>query len=205
MRIVNLLTPLFPIAFLILDGTNYSDPGAWQQDIATACPETYDANDGLAVQDAGLDGFQISCVDLQYVMSDVLFFRTYIVIMVSQVIYSIVFAILWYASRCFASSENGFRGHVRTHKKWYRIVPKISLAICAVLPMALVLGLWLYRTCVDKVEGYRREDNQWSIGQVLAPAAWVSSILDIAMWMYGCARYRGRKFNIGMGWTWSFC
>lgn len=192
LRIIDLLTPLFPIAYLILDGTNYGDPGSWQQDVANACPDTYNANEGLASQDAGLTGFQISCVDLEHLMSSVLFVRTYIVIMVLQVLYGIVFAMIWFGSRCFVPSKNGFRRHVKRHKKWYSMVPKIGLAVCILLTAALVLGLWLYRTCVDKVED-NREDNQWSIGQVLAPAAWVPSILDIATWMYGCFRFKGRK------------
>ncbi|KAJ4408399.1 hypothetical protein N0V82_009718 [Gnomoniopsis sp. IMI 355080] len=171
LRIIDLLTPLFPIVYLILDGTNYADPGSWQQDVADACPDTYNANEGLASQDADLTGLHVSCVDLEHLMSDVLFFRTYIVIMVLQVLYGIVFAMFWYGSQCFAPSENGLRRHVKRHQKWYRMVPKIGLAVCVLLTAALVLGLWLYRTCVDKVEDYQ-EDNQWSIGQVLAPAAW---------------------------------
>lgn len=125
-------------------------------------------------------------------MSDVLFVRTYIVVMALQVLYGTIFVMFWYGSGCFAPSEHGFRAHVKRHKKWYRMVPKVGLAVCIFLTGALVLGLWLYRTCVDKVEDYR-EDNQWSIGQVLAPAAWVPSILDIATWMYGCFRYRSRE------------
>lgn len=47
LRIIDLLTPCFSIAYLILDGTNYGDPGSWQQDVADACPDTYNANGGL--------------------------------------------------------------------------------------------------------------------------------------------------------------
>lgn len=195
LRIIDLITPLFPIAYLILDGTNYGDPGNWQQDVADACPDTYNANEGLASQDAGIQGTQISCVDLQHLMSDVLFVRTYAVIMALQLLYGIIFAVFWYGSRCFApssSSETGFRAHVQRHKQWYRMVPKAGLAICILLTAALILGLWLYRTCVDTVED-DREDDDWGIGQVLAPAAWVPSILDIGKWMYGCFMRRGRE------------
>lgn len=192
LRIIDLIPPLFSIAYLVLDGSSYGDQGSWKQDVANACPVTYNANEGLANQDAGIQGYEISCVDLQHLMSDVLFVRTYIVIMALQLVYGIIFAMLWYGSRCVASSENGFRAHVKRHKQWYRIIPKIGLAICILLTAALILGLWLYRTCVDKVED-DREDSEWGIGQVLAPAAWVPSILDIAKWMYGCFRYRGRE------------
>lgn len=190
LRIIDLITPLFSIAYLILDGSSYGNPGSWQQDVANACPDTYNANEGLATQDAGIQGLEISCVDLQHLMSDVLFVRTYVVTMAFQVVYGVVFAMFWYGSRCFAPSESGFRAHVRRRKQWYRMVPKIGLAICILLTVALILGLWLYRTCVDKVED-DREDSEWGIGQVLAPAAWVPSILDIAKWMYGCFRHRG--------------
>lgn len=197
LRIIDLSTPLFPIAYLILDGSNYGDPGSWQQALANACPDTYNANEGLAAQDAGISGIQISCVELKTLMSDVLFRYSYSIIMGLQLLCGFVFGMLWYGSRCFVASDNGLRAHVKRYKWWYRMVLKAGLTICILLTAALVLGLWLYRTCVDKVVDYR-EDNQWSIGQVLAPAAWVPSILDIAKWMYGCFRYRGRESTLAV-------
>lgn len=85
LHIIDLVTPLFSIAYLVLDGSSYGDPGSWQQDVANACPDTYNANEGLANQDAGIQGFETSCVDLQHLMSDVLFVRTYVVVMAFQV------------------------------------------------------------------------------------------------------------------------
>lgn len=196
-RILDLAPPTLSIVYLAMDESNYGDPNGWQQTVAKSCPHTYET--GMRGQQAFN---KLSCYDVQNMVSTWLFYA-YAGLMGFQLICGVMFGVCWYGSKWVtpAGEASQFRQHIKRHKWWYRGLPKLGLVMCILLTAAMVISVWIFRFCVDKVvDKGTNQDSQWSIGQVLAPAAWVPSILDIATWMYGCFRGRG-KFHF-YAYTW---
>lgn len=194
-RILDLAPPILSVVYLILDETNYGDPHGWQETVTLyhACahygPDILQAN-VMAVKEGGL---KFTCPEVETKVTRTIFYA-YAALMGIQLVCGIMFAICWYGTKWTspAGEDPRFRLHVKRHKFWYRCLPKLGLVLCILLTTAMVISVWIYRFCVDNaVAADAKQDNQWGIGQVLAPAAWVPSILDIATWMYGC--FRGRS------------
>lgn len=204
-RILDLAPPILSIVYLGLDASDYGDPRGWQSIVVGLGNCTSNYEDEMNTQDA-VDGkgVKLSCSGLKKLASTWLLY-TYVALIGVQIVCGIVFAICWYGSKWTSSAGKAseFRLHVRRHKWWYRILPKVGLAINILLTIAMVISIWIFRFCVDRVVDLAsNQDSQWSIGQVLAPAAWIPSVLDIATWMYGCFRRRCKFVPILSGWAW---
>lgn len=194
-RILDIAPPVLSMLYLALDESNYGDPHGWQEAVIHMEPcKTPDSETEQTDVTAFQEGkFMLKCPDVQSKVAAYIFYA-YAALMGIQIVCGIVFAVGWYGSKWVAPAgeEPNFRTHIKRHKWWYRCLPKLGLVLCILLTAAMVISVWIYRFCVDgAVDDNARQDNQWGIGQVLAPAAWVPSILDIATWMYGC--FRGRS------------
>lgn len=193
-RILDLAPPILSIVYLGLDAADYGDPRGWQQTVVKldACPHTYakamDEQSALSGPD-----IKLSCSNLKDLVSTWVVY-TYVALIGVQLVCGIMFGVCWYGSKWTSPTGKAseFRLHVRRHKWWYRCLPKFGLIVCILLTAAMVISVWVFRFCVDRVvDPATNQDSQWGIGQVLAPAAWLPSVLDIATWMYGCFRHRG--------------
>lgn len=198
-RILDLAPPILSVVYLALDASNYGDPNGWQETVANLepCkpfgPDLQQANT-TAVDEAGA---HLTCPQVERNVTKYIFYA-YIALMVVQLVCGFMFAVLWYGAKWVSSAGEEaplFHMHVKRHKWWYRSLPKLGLVLCILLTAAMVISVWIYRSCVDgAVDADAKQDSQWGIGQVLAPAAWVPSILDIVTWMWGCFRGRSEFF-----------